>query len=221
VPVIEDAAQAIGATYGGRQAGAFGALGCFSFFPSKNLGAFGDGGLVTAADAALAERVRVLRNHGAERQYYHRIVGGNFRLDALQAAVLRVKARHLPDWTAARRRNAERYRDLVHEAGLAEVVTLPSEAPGRTHIYNQFVVRVPNRDRVRAALQARGVGTAVYYPVPLHLQECFAHLGYRTGDLPYAEAAAAEALALPIYGELTADQQAYVVRALGEAVNGR
>ena len=220
VPVIEDAAQAIGATYGERQAGAFGVLGCFSFFPSKNLGAFGDGGLVTTADAGLAERLRVLRNHGAERQYYHRVVGGNFRLDALQAAVLRVKARHLADWTAARQRNAARYRALIRDAGLNGVVTLPAEAPGRTHIYNQFVIRVPDRDRVRAGLQARGVGTAVYYPVPLHRQDCFTHLGYRAGDLPYAEAAATESLALPIFGELTADQQEHVVQALRETMRG-
>ena len=218
VPVIEDAAQAIGATYEGRRAGAFGALGCFSFFPSKNLGAFGDGGLVTTGDAALAERVRLLRTHGAERQYYHRLIGGNFRLDALQAAVLRVKARHLPEWTAARQRNAARYRELIRGAGLSDVVTLPAEAHGRTHIYNQFVIRVPDRDRVRAGLQARGVGTAVYYPVPLHMQECFAHLGHRAGDLPHAETAAAESLALPIFGELTADQQEHVVQALRETM---
>jgi dTDP-4-amino-4,6-dideoxygalactose transaminase len=216
VPVVEDAAQAIGASYGARQAGTFGAAGCFSFFPSKNLGAFGDGGLVTTADAALAQRLRALRNHGAERQYFHRMVGGIFRLDALQAAVLRVKASHLAQWTAARQRNAARYRVLFLEAGLADAVTLPSEAPGRTHIYNQFVIRVRDRDRVRAELQARGVGTAIYYPVPLHLQECFAHLGYGGGDMPHAEAAARESLALPIYGELTLDQQAYVVRSMAE-----
>lgn len=218
VPLVEDAAQAIGADYHGRQAGTFGALGCFSFFPSKNLGAFGDGGLVTTDDDGLAAIVRRLRNHGAERQYFHRIVGGNFRLDALQAAVLRVKAPHLPTWTAARRRNAERYRDLFRAHGLEGVVRLPAEARDRTHIYNQFVIRVPERDRVRSALQARGITTAIYYPVPLHLQECFAGLGYREGELPEAEAAARDSLALPIFGELTLEQQEYVVNEIRRLV---
>jgi dTDP-4-amino-4,6-dideoxygalactose transaminase len=218
VPVIEDAAQAIGATFRGRGAGAIGTMGCFSFFPSKNLGAFGDGGLVTTSDEALAATLRLLRNHGAEQQYYHRVVGGNFRLDALQAAVLRVKAPHLAGWTAARRRNAARYRALFAEAGLDGRVRLPIEAPNRTHIYNQFVVRVPDRDRVKAALDAAGVGNAIYYPVPFHEQECFASLGYRRGDFPHAEAAARETLALPIYGELTAEQQAFVVSAVKDAL---
>jgi dTDP-4-amino-4,6-dideoxygalactose transaminase len=218
VPLVEDAAQAIGALYRGRQAGTFGALGCFSFFPSKNLGAFGDGGLVTTDDDGLAASVRTLRNHGAGRQYFHRIVGGNFRLDALQAAVLRVKAPHLRTWTAARQRNAARYRDLFRAHGLEEVVRWPTEAADRTHIYNQFVIRVPERDRVRAALQARGIATAIYYPVPLHLQECFAGLGYREGELPQAEAAARESLALPIFGELTPEQQEYVVNEIRRLV---
>jgi dTDP-4-amino-4,6-dideoxygalactose transaminase len=216
IPIVEDAAQAIGATYRNRRAGTFGVLGCFSFFPSKNLGAFGDGGLVTTNDEGLARRVTLLRNHGAERQYYHRVVGGNFRLDAIQAAVLRIKAPHLSRWTAARQRNAARYRQLVSEMGISDLVGLPSEAPERTHIYHQFVVRVDERDRVRAELQDRGIGTAVYYPIPLHLQECFSHLGHREGDFPHAEAAARESLALPIYGELTAEQQSYVVQALAE-----
>ena len=218
VPLVEDAAQAIGAVYHGRQAGTFGALGCFSFFPSKNLGAFGDGGLVTTDDDGLAASVRALRNHGAERQYFHRTVGGNFRLDALQAAVLRVKAPHLATWTAARQRNAARYRDLFRAYGLEEVVRWPTEAPDRTHIYNQFVIRVPERDRLRAALQARGIATAIYYPVPLHLQECFSTLGYREGELPQAEAAARESLALPIFGELTLEQQEYVVNEIRRLV---
>ncbi len=218
VPLVEDAAQAIGAVYHGRQAGTFGALGCFSFFPSKNLGAFGDGGLVTTDDDGLAAIVRRLRNHGAERQYFHRTVGGNFRLDALQAAVLRIKAPHLPTWTAARQRNAARYRDLFRAHALEGVVRLPAEAPDRTHIYNQFVIRVPERDRVRAALQARGIATAIYYPVPLHLQECFAGLGYREGELPEAEAAARDSLALPIFGELTLEQQEYVVNEIRRLV---
>jgi dTDP-4-amino-4,6-dideoxygalactose transaminase len=215
VPVIEDAAQAIGAAYRGRPLGGWGTIGCFSFFPSKNLGAFGDGGLVTTTDAPLAHQLRLLRNHGMEPRYYHRLVGGNFRLDALQAAVLRVKLPHLAAWTAARQRNAQRYRTLFQDAGLEDLVRLPVEAPNRTHIYNQFVVRIPERDRLRAELTERGIGTEVYYPVPFHLQECFAALGYKLGAFPKAEAAAREALALPIYSELTQAQQATVVEAIG------
>jgi dTDP-4-amino-4,6-dideoxygalactose transaminase len=218
VPIIEDAAQAIGAQYKGRPAGSIGAIGCFSFFPSKNLGAFGDAGLVTTSDDALAERVRLLRNHGAEHQYYHRLVGGNFRLDALQAAVLRVKAPYLGTWTEARRVNARRYRELFAAAGLTGRVTLPVEAADRTHIYNQFVIRVPDRDRVKASLDAAGVGTAIYYPVPFHLQECFADLGHAAGEFPASEAAARDSLALPIYGELTADQQSFVVESVSHAL---
>jgi dTDP-4-amino-4,6-dideoxygalactose transaminase len=218
IPVIEDAAQAIGASYRGRPAGAMGALGCFSFFPSKNLGAFGDAGLVTTNDAALADKVRLLRTHGEERQYYHRLIGGNFRIDALQAAVLRVKAPHLAAWTAGRQRNAARYRVLLSEARLTGRVQPPAEAEGRTHIYNQFVVRVSDRDRVKAGLEARGVGTAIYYPVPFHRQECFLHLGYAAGAFPEAERAAAESLALPIFGELSDGQLRYVVDSLAALV---
>jgi dTDP-4-amino-4,6-dideoxygalactose transaminase len=218
-PVIEDAAQAIGATYRGRPAGSIGTIGCFSFFPSKNLGAFGDAGLVTTNDDGLAERVRLVRTHGAEHQYYHRMIGGNFRMDALQAAVLRVKAPHLAAWTAARQRNAHRYRELFEGAGIAGRLALPVEAPDRTHIYNQFVVRVPGRDRVKRALDSAGVGTAVYYPVPFHRQECFAHLGYQAAAFPHAEAAAAASLALPVYGELDPAMQAYVVDALAAALS--
>lgn len=213
VPVVEDAAQAIGATYQERAVGAWGNVGCFSFFPSKNLGAFGDGGLVTASDEALAQRLRLLRNHGMEPRYYHQLVGGNFRLDALQAAVLRVKLPHLASWTAARQRNAGRYRALFDEAGLINTVRLPVEAPDRTHIYNQFVIRVPDRDALRAHLAQRGVGTEIYYPVPFHQQACFAGLGYREGAFPVAEAAARESVALPVYPELTEEQQAAVVAA--------
>jgi dTDP-4-amino-4,6-dideoxygalactose transaminase len=220
IPVIEDAAQAIGSSYKSRPLGTFGAFGCFSFFPSKNLGAFGDAGLVTTRDAAMANALRLVRNHGAEQQYFHRIVGGNFRIDALQAAVLRVKAPYLPGWTEGRRRNAARYRQLFDEATLTDRVGLPSELPGRYHIYNQFIVRVPDRDRVKEALAARRIGTAIYYPVPFHLQECFASLGYRTGEFPHAEAAARQTLALPIYPELTEAQQAAVVSALADALNG-
>jgi dTDP-4-amino-4,6-dideoxygalactose transaminase len=218
VPIIEDACQAIGATYQGRQAGSMGAAGCFSFFPSKNLGAFGDGGLVTTQDAVLAREVRRLRNHGSETKYYHQRIGGNFRLDALQAAVLRVKLPHLASWTAMRRANAARYRrlfgDLLSDAGMV----LPTEPDGRFHIYNQFVVRVPRRDHVRGFLTEHGIGTEIYYPVPFHLQECFASMGYRHGDFPAAEAAASSTLALPIYAELTDAQQAVVVETVAAAV---
>ena len=214
VHVIEDAAQAIGADYHGRRVGNWGAIGCFSFFPSKNLGAFGDAGLVTTTDADLAKRLRLLRNHGAEPKYYHQIVGGNFRLDALQAAVLRVKLPHLAAWSAARQRNASRYRTLFADAGLAGRVMLPVEAEGRTHIYNQFVIRVPNRDRLQAHLAAQGVGTEVYYPVPFHQQQCFVDLGYPEGAFPVAEAAAATSLALPIYPELAEAQQSSVVESV-------
>lgn len=216
VAVIEDACQSIGAEYRGRQAGAIGTVGCFSFFPSKNLGAFGDAGLVTTSDAALARRLRILRTHGGERRYYHQVVGGNFRIDEIQSAVLRVKRPHLAAWTAARRRNAERYRALLAERGLRGI-GLPVTRPDRTHIYNQFVIRLANRDAVMAHLKAAGIGCEVYYPVPFHLQECFSGLGYRAGDFPEAEAAARETLALPIYPELTDAQAREVVDALATA----
>ena len=218
VPVVEDACQAIGARYKGRQAGSMGIAGCFSFFPSKNLGAFGDGGLVTTNDAALAREVRLLRNHGAEPKYFHERIGGNFRLDALQAAVLRVKLPHLAAWTAARRRNAGRYAGLFRDAGLEGRVTLPVEPEGYDHIYNQYVVHVPERDALRAHLTGRQIGTEIYYPVPFHLQACFADLGYRPGAFPRAEAAAAGSLALPIYGELTERQQRAVVDGVASAL---
>jgi dTDP-4-amino-4,6-dideoxygalactose transaminase len=214
VPIIEDAAQAIGASYHDHAVGSFGAFGCFSFFPSKNLGGFGDGGLVTTNDAALAQKLRLLRNHGMQPKYYHHIVGGNFRLDALQAAVLRVKLPHLESWTAGRQRNAARYRALFQEAGLSDRVTLPCEAPQRTHIYNQFNIRVRERDALKAHLDRAGIGTEIYYPVPFHLQACYASLGYAAGAFPEAEAAARESLALPIYPELTEAQQAEVVGAI-------
>jgi dTDP-4-amino-4,6-dideoxygalactose transaminase len=219
VPIIEDAAQAIGSAIGETQAGGFGLAACFSFFPSKNLGAFGDAGLVTSNDDAFAERVRLLRVHGAERQYHHRLVGGNFRIDALQAAVLRVKAPHLANWTEGRRANARRYQELFAAADLTDRIGLPAEQPGYYHIYNQYIVRVPHRDRVKAALAARTVGTAVYYPVPFHRQECFAFLGYDADAFPHANRAAGETLALPIYAELTDDQLAHVVAALSAALD--
>jgi len=216
VAVIEDAAQAIGATYHDRAVGGYGTVGCFSFFPSKNLGAFGDAGLVTTNDDALAHRLRLLRNHGMEPKYFHKLVGGNFRLDALQAAVLRVKLPHLAGWTAARQRNAARYRRLFAQAGLGDTVVLPAEAPGRSHIYNQFVVRVAERDALRRHLASHDIGTEVYYPVPFHLQECFADLGYPAGAFPEAERAARESLALPVFGELTEAQQSWVVESVRE-----
>jgi dTDP-4-amino-4,6-dideoxygalactose transaminase len=219
--VVEDAAQAIGATYRSMPVGGFGAFGCFSFFPSKNLGAFGDAGLVTTRDPELAARARRLRNHGMEPKYYHHLVGGNFRMDALQAAVLRVKAPHLPAWTEARRLNATRYVRLFQEAGLEGRVVLPVEPRERRHIFHQFVVRVPDRDALKRHLDDRGIGTEVYYPVPFHLQPCFASLGYRAGDFPQAEHAAAESLALPVYGELGLDEQQAVVAAIAEFVRAR
>lgn len=211
VPIVEDAAQAIGATYKGRPAGGIGAIGCFSFFPTKNLGAFGDAGLVTTNDDGLADTLRKLRTHGGERKYYHQTIGGNFRIDALQAAILRVKAAHLDRWTEARRANAAAYRQLFTEKGLTAVVRLPVEPEGRRHIYHQYVIRAPRRDDLRAHLERAGVTTEVYYPVSFHQQQCFTYLGYATGDFPEAERAAAEVLALPIFGELTSDQLHHVV----------
>jgi dTDP-4-amino-4,6-dideoxygalactose transaminase len=210
IAVVEDAAQAIGAKDDlGRQAGTIGSMGCFSFFPSKNLGGFGDGGMVVTNDGELAERLRTLRVHGGKPKYHHRVIGGNFRLDALQAAVLRVKLKHLPEWTEGRRRNAERYREFFREAGLGELTGLPKDIPG--HIYNQFVIRCPERDRLQVFLREHGIETEVYYPLPLHVQECFLSLGRKIGDFPHAETAALEVLALPIYPELTEGQQRYVV----------
>jgi dTDP-4-amino-4,6-dideoxygalactose transaminase len=221
IPVVEDAAQAIGAAYKSRIVGGIGAIGCFSFFPSKNLGAFGDAGLVTTNDAALAKRMRLLRTHGMEPRYYHQLVGANFRMDALQAAVLRVKAPHLAAWTDGRRANAARYRSLFRDAGLEGVVTLPIEPADRRHIFNQFVIRTAERDALKRHLDEQGIGNEIYYPVPFHLQPCFADLGHRAGDFPHAERAAQETLAIPIYGELTADQQARVVSTIGEFAQRR
>jgi dTDP-4-amino-4,6-dideoxygalactose transaminase len=218
LPVVEDAAQAIGATYKSRPVGGIGAFGCFSFFPSKNLGAFGDAGLLTTNDSDLAKRARLMRTHGMGPKYYHHVIGGNFRMDALQAAVLRVKAPHLERWTEARRANARRYRALFSEAGLTDRIVLPAEPSDSRHIFNQFVIRTRDRDAVRRHLEARGIGTDIYYPVPFHLQSCFAYLGHQKGEFPGAERAAEESLALPIFGELTADQQRAVVSAIAEVV---
>ena len=211
--VVEDAAQAIGAEYKGRRAGSIGHYGCFSFFPSKNLGGVGDGGMVVANDPQKAEKVRCLRGHGAKPKYYHKIVGGNFRLDALQAAVVSAKLPHLDDWTAARQRNAKRYDRLFAEAGLPLV--LPAVKADR-HIFNQYVIRTSRRDKLQSHLKKSGVGTEVYYPVPLHLQECFAYLGHKPGAFPESESAAKETLALPIQPELTEPQAEYVVQCIRE-----
>ncbi len=214
LPVVEDAAQAIGARYRGQAVGAIGTIGCFSFFPTKNLGAFGDAGLTITHDATLARKLRAIRQHGGEEKYHHETVGANFRLDALQAAILRVKLPHLEEWTAARKRNANRYDALFAKAGLTDIVRLPLRASEGTHIFNQYVIRVPDRDRLRSYLETQGIGTEVYYPVPLHQQPCFRELGYIRGAFPAAEAAAGEVLALPIYGELSDEQQAWVVEAI-------
>lgn len=216
IAVVEDAAQAIGAEENGDRAGAMSDVGCFSFYPSKNLGGMGDGGFMTTNDDALAHQLYALRVHGSEERYYHKWIGLNSRLDGFQGAVLRVKLPHLDDWSNRRKHNADRYRRLFTDAGLTEQVTLPFERENCRHIYNQFVIRVPNRrDELREFLTANGVGTDIYYPVPLHLQECFEYLGYREGDFPEAERAAKESLALPIYPELREYQQQYVVEKIG------
>jgi dTDP-4-amino-4,6-dideoxygalactose transaminase len=209
--VIEDAAQAIGsADAQQRRAGSFGDVGCLSFFPTKNLGAFGDAGMCVTNDAALARRMEILRVHGGQPKYYHALIGGNFRIDELQAAVLNIKLRHLDAWSAARQRNAAFYDRAFARADCGAVQT-PLALPGGRHIYNQYVIRARDRDALRAQLTAQGVGTEIYYPVPLHLQQCFAYLGGKTGEYPQAEQAAAQTLALPIYPELTETQLQYVV----------
>lgn len=244
--VIEDAAQAIGSESEGQRAGSIGHFGCFSFFPSKNLGGFGDGGMVTTNDADLADRVKLLRNHGYRPKYYNKVVGGNFRLDAIQAAILRVKLKYLDQWTEARQRNAARYRDLFNEAGLsvnpesvsylradgakesaqetnsplAKGVVLPVEAPNGRHIYNQFVIRSDRRDELISFLRECQIGTEIYYPVPMHLQECFADLGYKAGHFPKSERAADETLALPIYPELTEEMLSDVVLSISKFYEG-
>jgi dTDP-4-amino-4,6-dideoxygalactose transaminase len=213
--VIEDAAQAIGAAdAGGRRAGSFGDIGCLSFFPTKNLGAFGDAGMCVTNDAALAERLAVLRVHGGKPKYYHSLIGGNFRIDELQAAVLNVKLPHLDAWSALRQRNAGYYDAAFARAGLKGTVQTPLALPGGRHIYNQYVIRTRDRDALRAHLAAFGVGTEIYYPVPLHLQPCFAYLRGKVGDFPHSEEAAAQTLALPIYPELTETQLQYVVESI-------
>ncbi len=238
--VIEDGAQAIGAEYKGRRAGSVGHYGCFSFFPSKNLGGAGDGGMVVTNDDERADKLRILRAHGGKPKYYHRFIGGNFRLDALQAAILIVKLRHLDGWTKRRQENADTYRKLFMETGLvmdasedfhggcqswsncsiksSGKLTLPDDLDDRRHIYNQFVIRLDRRDELREVLKGKGIGHEVYYPVPFHMQDCFAYLNYRKGDFPASECAAATTLALPIYPELTLDQMKEVVEAISEFV---
>jgi dTDP-4-amino-4,6-dideoxygalactose transaminase len=213
IAVIEDAAQSIGSEYKSRRAGSMGNLGCFSFFPSKNLGGYGDGGMLTTGDQKLAERLKALRAHGRTGKYIHEWIGINSRLDALQAAVLRVKFQHLDNWTAARQKNADLYRKLFSKAHVP--VTAPEPATYNTrHVYNQFVVRCQNRDKLQASLKEHGIGTEVYYPLPLHLQSCFADLGYRAGDFPVSEQAAADVLALPVNPEVSAADIEYVCEAI-------
>lgn len=222
VAVIEDAAQAIGTEYkDGRRVGSIGTIGCFSFFPSKNLGCLGDGGMVVTNDPDRAERIRVLRVHGSKPKYYHKLIGGNFRLDTIQAAVLNVKLKYLDQWTQRRQENADCYKQLFQQSGLVQKgrVQLPeavyrSSGVKHYHIYNQFVLRVARRNDLMAHLKQKGIGTEVYYPVPFHLQECFRCLGYQEGDFPESECAATETLAIPIYPELTPTQQAEVVDAV-------
>lgn len=216
IPIIEDAAQAIGAEDRRRRAGSMGTIGCFSFYPSKNLGGAGDGGMLVTNDLEQARRLHMLRVHGEETKYHHKIVGINSRLDALQAAVLRAKLPHLDEWTTGRQRKAQQYELMLVDAGLAEQIEVPYVRRNARHIFHQFVIRVRDgrRDALREHLSERGVGTDIYYPVPLHLQECFAYLGYKEGDLPVAEQAANETLALPVYPELTDEQQDYVVNVI-------
>lgn len=217
IPLVEDAAQAIGSEENGVRAGAMSDVGCFSFYPSKNLGGMGDGGFMTTNDDELAKKLFALRVHGSEERYYHKWVGLNSRLDGFQGAVLRVKLPHLDRWSDLRKANADRYRTLFTDAGLSEQVVLPYERENVRHIYNQFVVRVPGRrDELRAFLTENGIGTDIYYPVPLHMQECFAYLGYRKGDLPESDRAALETLALPIFPEMREEQQNYVVEKIAE-----
>jgi dTDP-4-amino-4,6-dideoxygalactose transaminase len=214
--VIEDAAQAIGAEDAQhRRACSVGDIGCLSFFPTKNLGAFGDAGMCVTQDAALAERMDILRVHGGKPKYYHSFIGGNFRIDEIQAAVLNVKLKHLDAWTQGRQRNAAFYDRAFAKARLGETVRTPQAVPGARHIYNQYVIRAKDRDRLRAHMAAAGVGSEIYYPIPLHLQKCFEYLGYVAGDFPHSERAAEETLALPIFPELAETQLQYVVDTIG------
>lgn len=221
IAVIEDAAQAMGARWQGQQAGTVGDFGCYSFFPSKNLGGFGDGGLLVTSDSELAEKARILRTHGSKPKYYHHLVGGNFRLDALQAALMQVKLPHLESYLQAREQAASRYAQLFHEAGLLAQLSLPEAAPELRHTFNQYVIRLNtgiSREALQKHLQAAGVATAVYYPLALHQQPCFAGLGYEQGSFPEAEAAAQQTLALPIFPGILAEEQAYIVNCLAKHI---
>jgi dTDP-4-amino-4,6-dideoxygalactose transaminase len=219
--VIEDAAQAIGARWKDQCVGSLGALGCFSFFPSKNLGGAGDGGMITTNDQHLAQRLRTLRVHGARKKYQYELLGINSRLDALQAAILRVKLRYLKNWTSGRRRNAERYLELFAEFGLTNQLALPSSPERSFHVYNQYSIRAPRRDELQGYLRDQGIPTEVYYPSPLHVEPAFAYLGYCPGDFPNAEAACRHAVSLPIYFELTFEQQRAVVAAISRFYRGK
>ncbi len=216
IAVIEDAAQAIGAKYKGKPAGSMGTFGCYSFFPSKNLGGAGDGGLITTNDPALAAQLKLLREHGSRTRYDYEILGINSRLDALQAAILRIKLKYLDGWASGRQRNADRYRQLIHERGLSKHVRVPACPSYATHIYHQFTIRVRQRDQLKTHLAQRGIPSEIYYPHPLHLQPAFADLGYRPGSMPESEAASREVLSLPIYPELTDQQLQSVVKAIAE-----
>jgi dTDP-4-amino-4,6-dideoxygalactose transaminase len=216
LPVVEDACQAIGAEYKGTRAGALGDVGCFSFFPTKNLGGAGDGGMVTTSNAQLGARIRLLRTHGAEKRYFHSMVGFNSRLDEIQAAILRVKLRHLEEWNKNRIRNAALYEQEFMAAGLLSRLTMPAPCPGRTHIYHQYVIRCKKRDQLQEYLRSREIGCEVYYPLSLHEQKCFEYLGYKASDFPRSKTAAAEVLALPIYPELTEKQVTHVVHSIAE-----
>jgi len=227
IAVIEDAAQSIGAEYKGHRAGSMGEMGIFSFFPSKNLGGFGDGGMIVTKDADLEKKLRVLRVHGSKPKYYHKIVGGNFRLDAIQAAVLNVKMKYLSDWFEARRANASYYDRALAEAGLTargDVLTPSAKwkntGDGNYHTYNQYTLRCKRRDELMAYLKTRGIGTEIYYPLPLHRQECFADLGYRKSDFPESERAADDVLSIPVYPELTQEQREFIVQSLIDFYKG-
>ncbi len=216
IHIIEDAAQAIGAEFNGRRAGSMGTFGCFSFYPSKNLGAFGDAGIITCNDADLAEKLKILRNQGTEQRYNHTLLGGNFRLDAMQAAVLRVKLKHLEDWTAQRRANANYYTKHLRKTGIAGREVIPPPIVNERHVFNQYVIRAQNRDGLRAFLKQNGIDTEIYYPKPMHLQECFPDGNYKKGDFPVTEESCRTTLALPIYPELQESQKQYVVTKIEE-----
>lgn len=212
IPVIEDAAQSIGASYGARQAGTLGDIGCFSFYPSKNLGCFGDGGMLTTNKAKVADRLKKLRVHGSHIKYYHDEIGVNSRLDEIQAAVLRVKLKHLAKWTDMRIKNARLYERYFQDAGLDKIINLPFVPKSNKSVFNQYVIRAESRDKLRAFLATKNIGTDIYYPIPLHMQKCFSYLGYKMGSFPVAESAAWDVLALPMYPELSEDQIAFVVK---------